>query len=171
MATSIKLKVLSLSDTRNQSSRELIRQILIKNLGGERSIWIPQNTKLTGSKTFRRHAAHYSVTASYQKHETRGRCAFVQQSGSHSVWRDRQLVVQSCSVHTACVFRECGCESWKCTGASSVTECGCHVRKTLLCVNVTVLSIQIQDWQMYSAAVWTWRILYIYIYIYIKCRF
>ncbi len=45
---------------------------------------------------------------------------------SCAVWRDRQLVVQSCSVHTARVFRECGCESWKCTGVSSVTECGCH---------------------------------------------
>ncbi len=26
-----------------------------------------------------------------------------------------------------CVFQECGCESWKCTGVSSDTECGCHM--------------------------------------------
>ncbi len=47
---------------------------------------------------------------------------------SRTVLRDRQLV-QSCSIHTARVFWECGCESWKFTGVSSVTECGCHILK------------------------------------------
>lgn len=61
--------------------------------------------KQTGSKTFRWHTAHFSITVSYRnhawKHATHGRHTFVWQSGSLSHWRDRQLVVQSCSVHTA----------------------------------------------------------------------
>ncbi len=35
---------------------------------------------------------------------------------THTIWHDRQLVVQSCSLHTARVFREYDCEQW-CSGA------------------------------------------------------
>ncbi len=87
--------------------------------------------KLTGSKTFRWHAAHFSVTVSYQKHTRKhaphsGR-AFVRQNGSLShcmTWQEHSPVP-----FTQHVFCECGCESWKWTGVSSVTECGCRTRK------------------------------------------
>lgn len=36
-------------------------------------------------------------------------------------WHTTSFPVQF--VHTTRVFRECGCESWKCTGVSSVIEC------------------------------------------------
>ncbi len=133
MATSIKLKVLSLSDmTRVQSSCEFFHQIFINS---SLYIWVEsgafesreraQNTKLTGAAPVENWrdlnlsddtqliSQSLKVTENTWNHTPHSRRALVWRSVSlfPAVWRDRQLFVQSCSIHTARVFQECGCES------------------------------------------------------------
>ncbi len=126
---------------------QVLRQIFINwqqllNLGGERSIWIARRTqnwrerlrwKTDWSKTFRWHAAHFSVTVSYRKHTWKHET----QSGSLShcmTWRTTSCTILFLS-HSACVPRMrlwvlkiCRCEF------------GYRMRlsrplKTVLCVN------------------------------------
>ncbi len=151
MAMSIKLKVFSLiSDTtRVQSSRDFFRQIFINRrqllyLIGEQSV---QNTKvveekLIGSKTFRWHTAHFSITLSYPnhtwKHATHSRHTFVQQSGSllhYMMWRTTSCPVLFRS-HSACFPR-----MWLWVLKIHRCEFGYRMRLsrpliTVLCVNV-----------------------------------
>ncbi len=96
---------------------QVLRQIFINwqqllNLGGERSIWIVRRTqnwrerlrwKTDWSKTFRWHAAHFSVTVSYRKHTWKHET----QSGSLShcmTWRTTSCTILFLS-HSACVPR------------------------------------------------------------------
>ncbi len=133
MAPSIKLKVLSFSDTtRIQSSRKFLRQIFINrqqllNLGGEwnrTQNWSP-GRKLTGSKNFQMTHSSFLRLKWLKPHMkicNMRLCS--REAPSCAVWRDRQLVVQSCSVHTAHVFQECGCDSSQFTGVNSVITPG-----------------------------------------------
>ncbi len=160
MATSIKLKVLSLSDT---TRVQLPSEFFVKSSLTDSSfyMWVESRAfesraehttdgsgsgeKLTGSKTFRWYPAHISVTDSYRKHKHTVDAAFVQQSGSLShcvMWWTTSCPVLFRS-HSARVPR-----MWLWVLKIYRCEFGYRMRLscpkiTVLCVNVTVLRTQI----------------------------